>query len=297
MVEVGVQCGHGGGVRGTFGRRFAFAEHGEGLVASVGAEVGDVGAEDLVDAQGVVQQQPDHRRGAQPGAAGVGVGGGDQRAALLAGQPDGGGVVRIDPPLGNALQGVRRFDEAITAHQQALVIWGEAGDRRGEGKAWNNLGLALVGARRFDEAIDAYGRDIAICAELGDHYGRAQTLENLGQVYAELDDPEQARRRGWTPPSSSLRSAPSTTPTVSGRGSPTSTTGSPAGRRRPGDVAGYHQVERLGELLLQVDVVALHTPAGSSSSCISTSATLSRTSTTTCSKRVLPNWTVPTRRW
>ncbi len=190
MVEVGVQCGHGGGVRGTFGRRFAFAEHGEGLVASVGAEVGDVGAEDLVDAQGVVQQQPDHRRGAQPGAAGVGVGGGDQRAALLAGQPDGGGVVRIDPPLGNALQGVRRFDEAITAHQQALVIWGEAGDRRGEGKAWNNLGLALVGARRFDEAIDAYGRDIAICAELGDHYGRAQTLENLGQVYAELDDPE-----------------------------------------------------------------------------------------------------------
>jgi hypothetical protein len=44
--------------------------------------------------------------------------------------------------LGIALQEVRRFEEAITAHTQAAAIYVEAGDRHGEGGALNNLGLA-----------------------------------------------------------------------------------------------------------------------------------------------------------
>ena len=44
-----------------------------------------------------VQQQPDHRRRPQPGPAGVGVRGGDQRPTLLPGQPHRDGVVRIHP--------------------------------------------------------------------------------------------------------------------------------------------------------------------------------------------------------
>ena len=47
--------------------------------------------------------------------------------------------------LGIALREVRRFDEAITAHQDAAAIFRETGDRHGEGTALTNLGLALQG--------------------------------------------------------------------------------------------------------------------------------------------------------
>ena len=45
--------------------------------------------------------------------------------------------------LGVALVAVRRFDEAITAHQDAIAIYRETGDRHREGRALNDLGLAL----------------------------------------------------------------------------------------------------------------------------------------------------------
>ena len=43
--------------------------------------------------------------------------------------------------LGIALREVRRFEEAITAHQDAAAIFRETGDRHGEGMALDNLGL------------------------------------------------------------------------------------------------------------------------------------------------------------
>jgi Flp pilus assembly protein TadD len=58
--------------------------------------------------------------------------------------------------LGSALPCAGRCDEAIAAHRQALAIYVEASDRRGEGQALNGLGLALAGARRFDEAITVH---------------------------------------------------------------------------------------------------------------------------------------------
>jgi len=41
------------------------------------------------------------------------------------------------------LRNLRRFDEAITALQDAAAIYRETGDRKSEGTALNNLGLAL----------------------------------------------------------------------------------------------------------------------------------------------------------
>ena len=45
--------------------------------------------------------------------------------------------------LGVALQEARRFDEAITAHQQAAALSTELGDRHGEAAALSNLDNAL----------------------------------------------------------------------------------------------------------------------------------------------------------
>jgi hypothetical protein len=66
---------------------------------------------------------------------------------------------------------VRRFEEAISAHQDAAAICRETGDRHGEGMALGNLGNALAGVRRFEEAITCYEQDIAIFRETGDRHG------------------------------------------------------------------------------------------------------------------------------
>ena len=88
--------------------------------------------------------------------------------------------------LGSALAEVRRFGEAIDAHQQAAQISRETGDRDGEGKALNNLGLALWEVRRFGEAIETHQQVIAICRETGDRDGEGRALNNLGLTLTEV---------------------------------------------------------------------------------------------------------------
>jgi tetratricopeptide (TPR) repeat protein len=82
--------------------------------------------------------------------------------------------------LGNALRAVRRFDEAITAHEQAGDISREAGDRHREGTTWHNLGDTLGEVWRFDEAITAHERARDIFREAGDRHREAGTWDSLG---------------------------------------------------------------------------------------------------------------------
>jgi hypothetical protein len=91
--QVGLQGRHGARGERVLRLPGALADYAQDPVAGVLAEVGDVGGACLIDAQGVVQQQPHHRCGAQ--RLGAGVGGGDQGAGLVAVQPDGGGLVRV----------------------------------------------------------------------------------------------------------------------------------------------------------------------------------------------------------
>jgi tetratricopeptide (TPR) repeat protein len=79
---------------------------------------------------------------------------------------------------------VRRFDEAITAHQDAAAIFRETGDRHSEGSALNNLGAALREVRRFDEAITACQDAAAIFREAGDHDREGSALNNLKMAQA-----------------------------------------------------------------------------------------------------------------
>ena len=94
--------------------------------------------------------------------------------------------------LGLVLRRVRRFEEAISAHQDAAAIFRETGDRHGEGMAIGNLGLALYDVRRFGEAIRAHEEDLAICRETGDRHGAGMTLNNLGLALREVGRFEEA---------------------------------------------------------------------------------------------------------
>ena len=88
--------------------------------------------------------------------------------------------------LGLALRGVRRFEEAITAHQKAREIFRKTGDREGEGTAWNNLGSALQEVRRFDEAITAHQHARQSYQETGDRHGEGMAWTNLGSALRQV---------------------------------------------------------------------------------------------------------------
>ena len=81
--------------------------------------------------------------------------------------------------LGIALQGAERFEEAITACQDAAAIYRDTGDRHGEADALTNLGIALHGAERFEEAITACQDAAAIYRDTGDQHNESVALANL----------------------------------------------------------------------------------------------------------------------
>ncbi len=105
--------------------------------------------------------------------------------------------------LGLALREVRRFEEAITACQDAAAIFRKAAsrrsaifrktaNRRSEGMAVNNLGMALREAGRVEEAITAHQDAAAIFRETGDRHSEGDALGNLGLALREAGRLEEA---------------------------------------------------------------------------------------------------------
>jgi tetratricopeptide (TPR) repeat protein len=94
--------------------------------------------------------------------------------------------------LGLALQEVRRFEEAITACQDAAAIYRDTSDRHREAMALGNLGLALHEVRRFEEAITACQDAAAIFRETGDRHGEGLAVEGLGLALHEAGRSREA---------------------------------------------------------------------------------------------------------
>jgi tetratricopeptide (TPR) repeat protein len=94
--------------------------------------------------------------------------------------------------LGPALVESQRLEEAITALRDAASIFRETGDRNGEGIAVGNLGPALQEVGQVEEAIRVYRRALAIFREVGDRDGEARTMNNLGQAFQAMEHYQDA---------------------------------------------------------------------------------------------------------
>lgn len=94
--------------------------------------------------------------------------------------------------LGQALRGLRRYEEAVESHERAQRIYEQLGDRQGQAKAWNGLGLALLNLRRCDEAAEACARSVRIYRELGDGGREATARANMGAALEALDRLDEA---------------------------------------------------------------------------------------------------------
>jgi tetratricopeptide (TPR) repeat protein len=88
--------------------------------------------------------------------------------------------------------GVQRMEEAVGCFEQALSIYRELGDERGEARAANNVAQAYVDLRRFEDAFSAAQRSLAIQRLQGNRYLEGVTLGILGRASRELERYEAA---------------------------------------------------------------------------------------------------------
>nr|WP_240979294.1 tetratricopeptide repeat protein [Streptomyces sp. HNM0574] len=93
---------------------------------------------------------------------------------------------------GLALHGLRRFEEAVSAHQRAAEVFADLGHPDAEARALDNLGSALRNLRRYEEAIEAHTRAAAYFRRAGDRFHEASTLGNLGGAFRAVRRFEEA---------------------------------------------------------------------------------------------------------
>src|SRR5579859_616408 len=74
--------------------------------------------------------------------------------------------------------------EALRYYEQALRIFGEVGDRGGEGTTLNNLGGVYDDLGQKQEALRYYEQALRIRREVGDRGGEGTTLNNIGIMYS-----------------------------------------------------------------------------------------------------------------
>jgi CHAT domain-containing protein/Tfp pilus assembly protein PilF len=87
---------------------------------------------------------------------------------------------------------VSQFREVIQSWEQALAIYREIGDPRGEGNTLGVLGVAYDSLGDYRQAIDFYEQSLAIAREIGDRAGEGRSLNNLGNAYDRLGDYRRA---------------------------------------------------------------------------------------------------------
>jgi class 3 adenylate cyclase/tetratricopeptide (TPR) repeat protein len=77
-------------------------------------------------------------------------------------------------------------------YEQALALSRQIGDRRGEGLALMNLGLTVQGYGSFMEARARCAEALQVSEEIGDRYNQSGLLGNLGDVLRDLGAYEEA---------------------------------------------------------------------------------------------------------
>ncbi len=86
-----------------------------------------------------------------------------------------------------------QYRQGLQSWQQALVIYQEIGDRRGEGSGLGNLGSAYYSLGQYQLAINYHQQHLTISREIGDRSGEFYGLNNLAIItYNNLQQIPQA---------------------------------------------------------------------------------------------------------
>ncbi|MGE5134304.1 MAG: BTAD domain-containing putative transcriptional regulator [Gemmatimonadota bacterium] len=112
----------------------------------------------------------------------------EQALALYRELGDPRGETRAANNVANAYFQLGRFEEALDAAQRSLGIQRRLGNRYGEGIALNLLGCASRELLRYDAAVDHLQQALAVFRELGDPMVEADSLSDLGEVYLHMGE-------------------------------------------------------------------------------------------------------------
>ncbi|WP_413103326.1 tetratricopeptide repeat protein [Streptomyces sp. Inha503] len=155
--------------------------------------------ERVVDAGGLLRVPP--QRGPRPRFAGReealawldGERTGLVEAACWAAEPrHAEAATKLALDLGEYLGRWRLYGDAIVVYQYAINGARALGDRRSEGKSWNNLSIALRRVRRLEEAADACHRALDAYEGEDSAESRGRAWNNLGNALVELRRIEDA---------------------------------------------------------------------------------------------------------
>ncbi len=81
---------------------------------------------------------------------------------------------------------ISQFITALQSYQQALSIYREIKDRKGEGQALGNLGVIYKSLGNYTKAIEYQEQSLAIAREIKDRRGEGKSRGNLGNAYYAL---------------------------------------------------------------------------------------------------------------
>jgi CHAT domain-containing protein/Tfp pilus assembly protein PilF len=87
---------------------------------------------------------------------------------------------------------IGQFQAALESLQQALRIYQDIGDRRGEALALNGIGITYADIQQSARALEYLHQALAIFTELGDRFEQGTALSNIGSIYSDLRQYERA---------------------------------------------------------------------------------------------------------
>lgn len=94
--------------------------------------------------------------------------------------------------LGRAYQILGQYEQAISAHTEALEVARGQQDLQGEGVSLSYLGSVLGSLGRPLQAIEYYEQALKIARDIGDQHGEVVRLSSLGACYGDLGQIQQA---------------------------------------------------------------------------------------------------------
>ncbi len=116
----------------------------------------------------------------------------DQAIALFrqAGEHNGEALVLND--MGPAYAELGQKQKSLEVYNQAIQIWRETGNRQGEALTLNDMGRLYRDLGQQQTAMDYYNQALPIWRETGNRSGEAMALSDIGRAYADLGQPQKA---------------------------------------------------------------------------------------------------------
>jgi CHAT domain-containing protein/predicted negative regulator of RcsB-dependent stress response len=116
----------------------------------------------------------------------------DQAIALYrqAGERNGEALVLND--MGPAYAELGQKQKSLEVYNQAIQIWRETGNRQGEALTLNDMGRLYRDLGLHQTAMDYYNQALPIWRETGNRSGEAMALSDIGRAYADLGQPQKA---------------------------------------------------------------------------------------------------------